>query len=100
MNLIADKVISPSQTAFMRGRNILERVVILHESIHEILRKKLSSMVVKIDFEKAYGKVKWPFSVTSLANESFSPKWISWIKTFISGGSVAVNVNGEIGHYF
>jgi len=57
-------------------------------------------MVVKIDFEKAYGKVKWPFSVTSLANESFPPKWISWIKTFISGGSVAVNVNGEIGHYF
>ncbi|KAL5660028.1 hypothetical protein ACJX0J_027153 [Zea mays] len=30
----------PSQTAFMRGRNILEGVVILHETIHELHRKK------------------------------------------------------------
>jgi hypothetical protein len=32
--------------------------------------------------------------------KGFSSKWISWIKTFISGGSVAVNVNDDIGHYF
>ena len=32
--------------------------------------------------------------------KGFSPKWISWIKSFISGGSVAVNVNNDIGHYF
>jgi hypothetical protein len=32
--------------------------------------------------------------------KGFSSKWISWIKTFISGGSVAVSVNDDIGHYF
>src|SRR5438105_8265898 len=32
--------------------------------------------------------------------KGFSPKWISWVKSFISGGSVAVNVNNDIGHYF
>ena len=32
--------------------------------------------------------------------KGFSPKWCSWVKSFISGGSVAVNVNNEIGHYF
>ena len=31
---IAQKVIRPTQTAFMPGRNILEGVVILHETIH------------------------------------------------------------------
>jgi hypothetical protein len=32
--------------------------------------------------------------------KGFSAKWISWIHTFISGGSVAVNVNDAIGHFF
>jgi hypothetical protein len=32
--------------------------------------------------------------------KGFSSKWISWIETFISGGSVAVNVNDDVGHYF
>jgi hypothetical protein len=33
---IASKVIRPTQTAFMSGRHILEGVVILHETIHEM----------------------------------------------------------------
>jgi hypothetical protein len=32
--------------------------------------------------------------------KGFSPKWISWVKSFISGGSVAVNVNDDVGSYF
>jgi len=32
--------------------------------------------------------------------KGFSPKWIEWIKSFISGSSVAINVNEEIGPYF
>jgi hypothetical protein len=32
--------------------------------------------------------------------KGFSSKWISWIKSFISGESVAVNVNNDVGHYF
>ena len=31
VNSVADHLISPTQTAFMRGRNILEGVVTLHE---------------------------------------------------------------------
>ena len=38
---IAEQVVQPTQTAFMPGRNILEGVVVLHETIHEIHRKKM-----------------------------------------------------------
>ena len=40
LSLVASKVIRPSQSAFLPGRNILEGVVILHETLHEINRKK------------------------------------------------------------
>src|SRR5438128_11835143 len=54
LNLVADKVISPSQTAFLQGRNILEAVIILHETTHEMHRKNLSEVILRRDFEKAY----------------------------------------------
>ena len=37
---VADKVIGPTQTAFIPGQYIMEGVVILHETIHELHRKK------------------------------------------------------------
>ena len=61
LNSIADHVVRPSQTAFMQGRNILDGVVILHETVHEMHRKNMSGVVFKIDFEKAYDTVKWSF---------------------------------------
>jgi hypothetical protein len=54
---IADKVISLSQTAFMPGRNIMEGVIMLHETIHELHRKKMNGIILKLNFEKAYDKV-------------------------------------------
>jgi hypothetical protein len=50
-------VVRPSQTTFMLGRNIMEGVVILHETIHELHTKKLNGVIFKIDFEKAMTKL-------------------------------------------
>lgn len=61
LNSVADHVVRPSQTAFMQGRYILDGVVTLHETVHEMHRKKLNGVILKIDFEKAYDKVKWSF---------------------------------------
>jgi hypothetical protein len=57
LTALADNVVRQSQTAFMPGRNILEGVVILHETIHELHKKKRNGVVLKLDFEKAYDKV-------------------------------------------
>jgi hypothetical protein len=59
LSLVAPKIIRPSQTAFMSGRSILEGVVMLHETLHELKRNKMNGVVLKLDFEKAYDKVNW-----------------------------------------
>ena len=46
---IAEKVIRPTQTAFIPGRHILEGVVVLHKTIHELHRKNLDGVLFKID---------------------------------------------------
>jgi hypothetical protein len=47
---LSQKVIRPTQTTFMPGRHILEGVVVLHETVHELHRKKLDGVLFKIDF--------------------------------------------------
>jgi hypothetical protein len=54
----------------------------------------------KIDFEKAYDKVKWSFLQQTLRMKGFSPKWCRWVQGMVSGGSVGIKVNDEIGPCF
>jgi hypothetical protein len=100
LSSIANKVIKPSQTAFLPGRYILEGVVILHETIHELHRKRQKGLILKLDFEKAYDKVNWDFLQQVLRMKGFSAKWCQWIDKVVVGGSVCVKVNDEMGHYF
>ena len=84
----------------MPGRHILEGVVVLHETIHELHRKKMDGVIFKIDFEKAYDKVKWSFLQQVMRMKGFDDKWCDQIMHYIQGGSVGVRVNDDIGHYF
>jgi hypothetical protein len=97
---IAQNVIKPTQSAFISGRNTLEGVVVIHETIHEIHRKKMDGVIFKINFEKAYDEVKWSFLQQNLLMTGFPPPWCEWIARFIQGGSVGIRVNDDIEHYF
>ena len=97
---VANRVTRPSQTAFMPGRFFMEGVVVLHETIHEMRRKKQDGIMLKLDFEKAYDKVNWEFLQQTLRMKGFSPQWCAWIKKIVTGGSVAIKLNDDVGHYF
>jgi hypothetical protein len=48
----------------------------------------------KIDFEKAYDKVRWDFVEESLVKKGFPPIWIKQAMSIVWRGRVCVNVNG------
>jgi hypothetical protein len=80
--------------------SLLFAVLVLHETVQELRGKKTERVILKLDFEKAYDKVSWTFLFQTLCMKGFSSKWIFWIKTFTSEGSVVVNVNDDIRNYF
>jgi hypothetical protein len=69
---IATRLINPSYTTFILGRNVMEGVVMLHETIHELHRKKISGVIFKLDFEKTYDKVNWDCLQQTLSLKEFS----------------------------
>jgi hypothetical protein len=100
LNIVADYVVYPSQTAFMQGRNILDGVVTLHEIVHEVHSKKLNRVILKLDFKKAYDKVKWSFLQQTLRMKGFSDESHALINSFVSIGSVTIKINDDVGRYF
>ena len=71
---VLHKLISPWQTAFVPRRKIQENTFFAQEIIHEMKKKKgkTSWMGLKIDMEKAYDKIEWPFLKKAMINFGFS----------------------------
>jgi hypothetical protein len=59
--LVAGHVVRPTHSIFMEERIILDGLVTLHETFHELHQKNLIGVILMINFEKAYDKFKWSF---------------------------------------
>jgi hypothetical protein len=58
----------------MQERIILDGIVTFHETAHEMHLKKLNGVILKLDFEKSYDKVKWSFLQQTVRMKGFSSK--------------------------
>jgi hypothetical protein len=75
-------------------------VLALHEILHETRRRGEVGVVVKLDFEKAFDMVNWPFLLRCLQVRGFSRTWCEWISKVLKDGTVAVRLNNKLGPYF
>jgi hypothetical protein len=62
--------------------------------------KKQDGAIIKIDFEKAYDKVKWECLQQAPRMKGFSETWCKWVEHFTQGGNVGIKVNDQQGAYF
>ena len=77
-----DKIISKSQTGFIKGRCIGENIRTVYDLMHLTEKKKIPGLLMLIDFEKAFDSVSWNFLYSTLALFGFDEAFISWIKLF------------------
>ena len=76
---VIDKVVSPSQNAFVKGRQILDAALIVNEAVDSMLRRTDSGLVCKLDIEKAYDHLNWEFVVEVIRRKGFGQRWLTWI---------------------
>jgi len=90
---VISKVIDIRQSAFLKGRGLLDSVLVANEVLKEVKRRKKSCVYFKVDYEKAYDSVSWEFLYYMLGRLGFCEKWIRWIKSCLESSSMLVLVN-------
>ncbi|KAL8474066.1 hypothetical protein ACS0TY_030786 [Phlomoides rotata] len=76
---VMDDIIADNQSAFLRGRNIIDGILILNEAHDEAKRRKIKRFFFKVDFAKAYDSVNWEFLEQMMRGLNFNEKWRLWI---------------------
>ena len=100
---IMDSIITPFQNAFIKGRNITDNILLAHEIIDVVgkkRRKRDSYGVLKIDMSKAYDRVNWNFLKAVLTVMRFDPKWIRWIMECVTTVEYTLLINGSMTRSF
>lgn len=72
----------------------------MHEVLHELNRSKAKGLILKIDFEMAYDRVRWSFLEQIMLGKGFPQQWVDWVMSTVRDGKVCVNVNGERSNFF
>ncbi|RVW38172.1 LINE-1 retrotransposable element ORF2 protein [Vitis vinifera] len=97
---VLDKVVSPDQNAFVKGRQILDASLIANEVIDYWLKRKEKGVICKLDIEKAYDSINWNFLMKVMRKMGFGDRWMKWIWWCISTASFSILVNGVPAGYF
>ena len=99
INSVAEDLISSTQTAFMRAVIYLKEWSFSMKQSMCYITKIRVRLFSKETLKRLMKKVQWDFLMQRLRMKGFSPEWIGWITSFISGRSVVINVNGEVGSF-
>lgn len=59
-----DSLVSMEQSAFIKGRQILDGPFILNEMLSWCKQHKQKAMILKIDFQNVYDSVRWDLLMT------------------------------------
>ena len=82
------------QTGFLKGRSISETFVFAAELIQTCNKRRLPTLVLKLDFAKAFDTVIWESLDTILKARGFHDRWCAWMRDILSSSKSAVLVNG------
>lgn len=93
-------LVSNAQTAFIKGRSIMESFLVARAYLSHCQRRNIPSILYKVDFAKAFDTVDWCFLTNLLVERGFPPRWLSAIINVLRTSSSSVKVNGSTTTYF
>jgi hypothetical protein len=94
------KLISPAQGGFVKGRHILDNVIQVQEALHSSHSRKEQGMLIKLDMCNAFDRVNRSFLYRVLSSFGFSQEFINLIKACLEKIWIAPLVNGRPADFF
>ena len=74
LQLHLHELVDKNQMTFVKGRSMMESFLVTRELLALCSKQKLSAILYKVDFEKAFDTVDWCFMTNLLIERGFPPK--------------------------
>ncbi|KAL0433838.1 UNVERIFIED_CONTAM: LINE-1 retrotransposable element O protein [Sesamum latifolium] len=101
LSLVLDRLISPSQNAFLSGRSIWNNILLTQELFTGYNQQRLPPRcALKVDLRKAYDSVERNFLLAVLDLFGFPVRFIQWIEECVTTPSFSVCLNGTPHGFF
>ncbi|WMV40242.1 hypothetical protein MTR67_033627 [Solanum verrucosum] len=97
---VVHNLVDAQQMAFIKGRQIMDAILIANECVEERKNSKVPGILCKLDIEKAYDHLHWGFLWKSLENMDFGGKWLKWIKFCTTTVKFSILINGAPSGFF
>jgi mannosylglycoprotein endo-beta-mannosidase len=92
-------LIDENQSGFMVGRSISENFVYATEMVQCCQKRKVPSVVLKLDFTKAFDSIDWGSLRRVMEARGFPVPWCDWMDSIFSTSMSAVLLNGIPGKW-
>jgi hypothetical protein len=93
-------IVPENQGGFVKGRHIVDNIILVQEAIHSSVRRKEKGMVIKLDLANAFDRVRHEFLFEFMRKFGFDTKFVNWIKSCIGSPWIAPLVNGKVTNFF
>jgi hypothetical protein len=93
------KLISQDQTGFIKGRSASENFIFAADITQSCYKRKVSAVVLKLDFHKAFDSISWEALDRILLAKGFPSDFCLWIRNLNSSSQSAVILNGKPGRW-
>nr|GEW90194.1 RNA-directed DNA polymerase, eukaryota, reverse transcriptase zinc-binding domain protein [Tanacetum cinerariifolium] len=95
LSSVINNIVSPTQSAFISGRQILDGPFMVSEIIDWYKKRNKLLMILKVDFEKAFDSVSWNYLNYILLHMGFGDDWRVWIRACLHSSQTSLLVNGS-----
>jgi hypothetical protein len=86
-----------NQYGFLQTRNIQDCVGWAYEYIHQCKQARIPSVILKLDFAKAFDTVEHAAILKVFESWGFDSRWMQWLSMIMSSGTSEILLNGVPG---
>ena len=98
---VLPSLVSPWQTGFVPGRGITDNILLTQELVMDLDRRlRHPNIMLKLDMEKAYDRVEWPFLLFMLRQFGFQERVVDIFFRLVSNNWFSILVNGAAAGFF
>ena len=93
---VVQSITRPKQTGFIKGRFILDNLMLAWETIGWAQQSRKNALLVKLNFDKVYDRIRWDFILKMLHWLGFGPKLQKYVKMLFQDANAQIIINNSL----